>query len=175
MKSRDLKILEAAIEIENDGRNFYLKSAELAKNAFAKKLLISLADEELKHIDRIMEICEGLKEDRDWVDFDKKITKQIKAKLKLIFKPLSSSERKRLKMDPSDLRAFNMAMKKEKASYDFYEKQERTTKIPIAKKFYNRLKIEEERHYELLDEARFYLSDTASWFVKQEGRVVEGG
>ncbi len=40
--------------------------------------------------------------------------------------------------------------------------------------FYNTLKKEEERHYELLEEALTMLADSVSWFVKTEGRVMEG-
>ena len=42
MPKKDLKILQAAIKMEEDGRKFYLKSAKAAKNAVAKKLLASL-------------------------------------------------------------------------------------------------------------------------------------
>lgn len=61
MPKSDLKILETAIKLEEDGRNFYLKASKQAKNLPAKRLLSSLADEELKHIERISEIHEGLK------------------------------------------------------------------------------------------------------------------
>ncbi len=174
MPKKDLRILEAAIKMEEDGRGFYLKSAKTAKNAVAKKLLVSLADQELKHIERINEIHGGLKEEKDWADFGKSITKQAKAKLALVFKPLSASEKKRLKADPSNLRAIEMAMRKEANSYNYYETQEKETVIPVAGKFYSRLKKEEEHHYELLEEAQLYLSETESWYVKTEGRVVEG-
>ena len=39
MPKKDLKILQAAIKMEEDGRKFYLKSSKTAKNAVAKKLL----------------------------------------------------------------------------------------------------------------------------------------
>lgn len=175
MPKKDLKILEAAIKMEEDGREFYLKASDKAKNPAAKKLLSSLADQELDHIERIKQIHHGLNEDKDWNDFDKSITGEAQAKLDLVFKPLSDSESKRLVADPASLEAIKMAMKKEKDSYDYYDKQEKETDIFIAKKFYNRLKSEEEHHYELLEEAYLYVSDPASWFVKEEGRVVEGG
>lgn len=174
MPTRDLKVLESAIKMEEDGRRFYLKSGKTARNAIAKKLLVSLADQELIHIERIKEISYGLKEDLDWNDFAKTITKDAKKKLALVFKPLSASEKKRLKADPANIEAIKIAMKKEVHSYDYYDKQSKETGIRIAKVFYERLKKEEEHHYELLEEAYSLLSDTASWFVKTEGRVVEG-
>ncbi len=175
MPKKDLKILQAAIKMEEDGRKFYLKSSKTAKNAVAKKLLVSLADQELLHIERIKEISYGLKEDLDWNDFAKTITKDAKKKLTLVFRPLSASEKKKLKADPSSLEAITIAMKKETKSYDYYDKQSKVTDIRIAKVFYNRLKKEEEHHYELLEEAYSMLSDSVSWFVKQEGRVMEAG
>ena len=175
MPKKDLKILQAAIKMEIDGRKFYLKSSKTAKNAVAKKLLVSLADQELLHIERIKEISYGLKEDLDWNDFAGTITKDSKKKLALVFKPLSASEKKRLKADPSNLAAITIAMKKETKSYDYYDKQAKETGIRIAKVFFERLKKEEEHHYELLEEAYSMLSDSASWFVKQEGRVMEAG
>jgi len=175
MPKKDLKILQAAIKMEEDGRRFYLKSSKTAKNAVAKKLLTSLADQELIHIERIKEISYGLKEDLDWNDFAKTITKDAKKKLSLVFKPLSAAEKKKLKADPSNLAAITIAMEKETKSYDYYDKQARSTNIRIAKVFFERLKKEEERHYELLEEAYSLLSDSASWFVKREGRVMEAG
>lgn len=175
MPKKDLRILEAAIKMEEDGRDFYLKSSKSAKNAVAKRLLASLADEELKHIDSIKEIHEGLKEDKDWDDFSKAISKIAKAKLRLVFRPLSGAEKKRLKADPSNLEALKISMKKERDSYDYYDRQSKDTGVRIAKAFYERLKKEEEHHYELLEEAYSLLSDPASWFVAKEGRVMEAG
>jgi len=175
MPKRDLKILQAAIKMEEDGRRFYLKSSKTAKNAVAKKLLVSLADQELTHIERIKEISDGLKGDMDWSDFGRTISKGAKKKLALVFRPLSASEKKKLKADPSNVKAIEIAMGKETKSYDYYDKQSKETGIRIAKVFYDRLKKEEEHHYELLEEAYSLLSDSASWFVKHEGRVMEAG
>ena len=175
MPKTDLKILESAIKLEEDGRKFYLKASKEAKNVPAKKLLASLADEELKHIELINQIQEGLKEDKDWADFEKFVSKEAKARMKLVFKPVALSEKRRLKADPSNLEAIKIAMEKERLSYDFYDEQTRATNVKIAKVFYNRLKIEEEKHYDLLEEAYSYFSDASSWFVREEGRVMEGG
>jgi rubrerythrin len=175
MPKRDLKILQAAVKMEEDGRKFYLKSAKASKNAVAKKLLVSLADQELIHIERIKEISQGLKGEKDWGDFAKTISRDAKKKLALVFRPLSASEKKKLKADPSNLEAITIAMKKETKSYDYYDKQSKVTDIRIAKVFFDRLKKEEEHHYELLEEAYSLLSDSVSWFVKQEGRVMEAG
>ncbi len=175
MPKKDLKILQAAIKMEEDGRKFYLKSSKAAKNAVAKKLLVSLADQELTHIERIKVISHGLKGEKDWSDFEKTISRDAKKKLVLVFKPLSAAEKKKLKADPSNLEAITIAMEKETKSYDYYDKQSKATDTRIAKLFYDRLKKEEEHHFELLEEAYSMLSDSASWFVKQEGRVMEGG
>lgn len=175
MPKRDLTILKAAIKMEEDGRKFYIKSSRAAKNLPARRLLTSLADEELKHIERITEIYNGLKENKSWADFEKFISKEAKAKMRLAFRPLSEGESKRIKADPSNLEAIKLAMKKEKLSYDFYNGQAKATGLLIARVFYDRLKEEEEHHYDLLEEAYSLLSDAASWFVKQEGRIMEGG
>lgn len=174
MPKRDVRILESAIKMELDGRKFYLKAAKTAKNVIAKKLLVSLADQELTHIDRIKEISEGLKNEQDWADFQGVINRQAKKKLALVFRKLTASEIKKLKADPSNIKAIDIAMKKETKSYDYYNKQSKETGIRIAKIFYDRLKKEEEHHYELLEEALTLLSDSVSWFVKAEGRVMEG-
>ncbi|MDD5073252.1 MAG: ferritin family protein [Candidatus Omnitrophica bacterium] len=175
MPKKDLKILQAAIKMEEDGRKFYLKSSKTAKNPVAKKLLVSLADQELVHIERIKVIEQGLKGEKDWGDFEKTISRDAKKKLVLVFRPLSASEKKKLKADPSNLEAITISMEKETKSYDYYDKQSKETNIRIAKLFFDRLKKEEEHHYELLEEAYSLLSDSASWFVKQEGRVMEAG
>ena len=104
MPARDIRILESAVKMELDGRKFYLKASKTAKNVIAKKLLVSLADQELTHIDRIKEISEGLKHEKDWGDFEGTISRQSKKKLSLVFRHLSKTEIRKLKADPSNIK-----------------------------------------------------------------------
>ena len=171
---KDLKILEGAIKMEEDGRKFYLKASTVAKNEVARKLLVSLAEQELIHIEKIRQIHDGLKAEKDWDDFGRRISSDAKKKLALVFGAVSASQKKNLRADPSNIAAIKIAMKKEANSYDYYDKQSKATDIRIAKVFYDRLKKEEEHHYELLEEAYSLLADTESWYVKTEGWVVEG-
>jgi rubrerythrin len=103
MSKKDVRILESAVRMELDGRKFYLKAAKTAKNLIARKLLESLAEQELAHIDRIKEISEGLKHEEDWAYFAGTINSQAKKKLALVFKPLTAAEKKKLKADPSNV------------------------------------------------------------------------
>ena len=46
---KTLKALEAAIQMEIDGKEFYLKASQASNNELGKKLLNKLADEEDVH------------------------------------------------------------------------------------------------------------------------------
>jgi rubrerythrin len=56
--------LAAAIQLERDGEEFYLKATAEASNVIAGRMFESLADDELRHLEWIENLSPGVKDAR---------------------------------------------------------------------------------------------------------------
>ena len=56
--------LSAAVQLERDGREFYLKVATQASNPLAGRMFESLADDELRHIEWLEDLSPGVEDAR---------------------------------------------------------------------------------------------------------------
>ena len=86
--------------------------------------------------------------------------------------PRSAVERFAEGVDPD---AVQVAIDKEKRSYDFYEHQAGNAAYNTEKEFYTTLAIEEREHELALLDYYEYLADPAGWFVKSEHSSLDGG
>lgn len=68
MSTRDAAIvaLGDAVRFESDGRDFYMRAAEEAKDPLAKSVFQALAEDEKDHVRRVREIYEQLKDKPGW-------------------------------------------------------------------------------------------------------------
>ncbi len=63
-----LSILEGAIRIEQEGREFYLLAARTTQDGRGRETFRNLADDELKHLDLVQKQYASLTRDRRWID-----------------------------------------------------------------------------------------------------------
>ena len=59
MATSKQEIIQAAIQLERDGRQFYLDVAEKSSSALARQMFESLADDEVRHIQWIEKLSTG--------------------------------------------------------------------------------------------------------------------
>ncbi len=167
-----LKPFDFALKLEEAGREFYLNEAAKMHSEAAKRIFLSIADEELKHIERINKIFASVDKDIKGSGWDK--IKIEKGRLGEIFK----SEIKGKPKGPStnaEQKAIEMAMENETRGYNFYDKTARETNDADVMSFFQTLMKEENAHFKILQDTREYLFDTADWYIKLEGRTIEGG
>ena len=62
----DLEAMERAMQLERNGRSFYLEAAERTSSEEGRKMFLSLADDEALHLRLFQKQYESLKDDRGW-------------------------------------------------------------------------------------------------------------
>jgi rubrerythrin len=168
-QDKTLRALQVAIQMEVDGKEFYLKASRESGNELGKKLLASLASEEDVHRQKFEEIYRALREKKGWPETD--FTPDGGKSLRTLFAVASSG----VKAQASELDAVKTAMAMENKTYDYYKDQSRTATYDGERDFYQALMAQEREHYLVLLDYYEYLKDPAGWFVQKEHPSLDGG
>ena len=83
---KTLKALEAAIQMEIDGKEFYLKASQASNNELGKKLLNKLADEEDVHRQVFESIYKHISAEKGWPE-EGLHTRAIEGHVLILFLP----------------------------------------------------------------------------------------
>lgn len=143
-----LDALEKAIQIEKNGRRFYLQAAKRITDQRGKEVFLSLANEEEKHLRIVEKQYDSLSKGKGWlalakakgeVDLEKPLFPQGKKALEKMVRP-----------DDSDLDALLLALGFESDSYELYRKGYAETDDPQGKAMYEYLADMEWEHFETL-------------------------
>lgn len=166
-----LNALKEALQMEVDGRQFYLEAAKNAKNEGVRQILEYLAESEVYHIKKFKEIYESLQKDSTW-------TEELAA-----FKPphiepyacvRAMGQVEMGGVEQKELEPLKTGLKMEQCSIDYYTKLAKETNIPLARRFFMSLAHEERGHYLMLLDMHNYLTDPADWFYVTEMSMVDG-
>ena len=168
-----LEGLKTAIQMEIDGKRFYLKASRESRNGTGKKLLASLAAEEDVHRQKFEEIFQSIRDKNAWpkVDFQP----DGGSSLRTLFSRAIEQVGKSIKAAKSELDAVQTAVGMEGKTYDFYIGQSRSTPYPAARDFYEALASQEREHQLILLDYQEYLKNPAAWFVEKEHPLLDGG
>ena len=161
-----------AIQMEIDGKVFYLKASRECSSELGKKLLESLATQEDYHRQKFEQIYENIRKVSEWpvVDFKSDGGKSLRT----IFAPKSNNIAPKSKMKQTELDAVQKAMQLEDKSYDLYhQRYEQAAKGP-EKDFYETIAGEEREHKLILLDYYEYMHDPAGWYVKAEHHSLDG-
>lgn len=168
-----LATLQTAMQLEQEGRQFYLSAAERTRDPAGKKMFNSLAADEQEHYDKLKREHDQLAAAGKWLKSVEVITRQpARWKAPAVFP--TAQRKAAVKPDTNDIDALKMALKAEKDSYDFYRANRDKAESEDAKALFSFLAEEELSHYNLLDSALAYLGDTASFFLIEEKAINEG-
>ena len=170
---KTMEALQLAIQMEIEGRKFYLKANQESRNSLAKELFQTLADEEIIHQEKAKKIYDSLKNSQEWPD--EEINFDRGKKLSTIFARAMKDIDKEAKVGATELNAVKIAMNMESKSYDFYQSRANLTAYPTEKRFFQALTAEERGHYLVLLDLQEYLTDPTDWFAKTEHTSLDGG
>ncbi len=168
-----MEILQDAIQMEVDGKEFYQRASQRSSNKLGKELFQRLADEEDDHQKKFQQIYDALKEGQDWPDV--KPPSQKGKKLKSIFAEATKELGSKIKVSQSELDTIKTAMDMENKTHDFYYSWSERSTFPVEKRFYQALAAEERGHYLALLDSYEYLTDPVGWFTVKERWTLEGG
>jgi len=170
---RMMEILQDAIQMEVDGKEFYQQASRRSSNRLARELFQRLADEEDDHQKKFQQIYEALKEGQDWPDV--KPPSEKGKRLKSIFAEATKELGSKIKVSQSELDTIKTAMDMENKTYDFYHSRSEQSTFPVEKQFYQALAADERGHYLALLDSYEYLTDPVGWFTVKERWTLEGG
>ena len=172
-QNKTLIALQAAIQMEIDGKEYYLKNSRESSNETGKKLFESLAVEEDIHQQNFTKIYEAIKNKEKWEAIN---TQHGGGKnLQEILKAASETIDTDVSTKPGELDAVQTAMNMENKTFDFYIKQSEAAAYNTERDFYYSLAAEERRHHQVLLSYYEYLKDPAAWFLQEEHSSLDGG
>jgi len=171
-QAKTLKALQIAIQMEIDGKEYYLKASQESSNELGKKLLQSLAAEEDVHRQKFEEIYNAISRKKAWprTDFQPDGGKRLRTLFAQAIKEIGSN----VKAPTTELDAVQTAMGMENKTYDFYKNQGKRATSDAERDFYQALAAEEREHHSVLLDYYEYLKDPAGWFVKTEHPSLDG-
>ena len=162
-----MNAIEIAIKMETDAINFYNEASKKANHSVGKKMFLTIAEDEKRHLDMLNQILKGL-------DIKIKDVSPMK-NIKTVFEEMKDEMMHKVEATTDELEAFKIAMKMEKEGIEFYKKAASGAKTDKEKSLFERLIKEEQQHYDIFANTYFFLSDTGNWFMWEEHSIVDGG
>ena len=170
---KTLEALQIAIQMEIDGKEYYLKASQKSSNELGKKLLKSRAAEEDVHRQKFEEIYSAIRSKRAWpvTDFQPDGGKRLRTILAKATEEIGPN----IKALTTELDAIQTAMDMENKTHDFYKSQGEKAAYDTERGFYETLAAEEREHHLILLDYYEYVKDPAGWFVRREHPSLDGG
>ena len=165
------RTITTAIEMEKNGIDFYHKAEEKTSYPLAKKMFLSFAEDEKRHLTVLKKILTDLK----FSDFKQFFGERPRQKIENIFRKVKNEIKERITANPDELEALKIGMDMELESVEFYQTALEKSKDNLQKAFLRRLVEEEKEHLQLLQNTHSYLKDSGDWFLWEEKALLDGG
>ena len=160
--------LSAAVQLERDGREFYLKVATQASNQLAGRMFESLADDELRHIEWLEDLSPGVEDARA-------ANESLYRRLMGIFADAPTEMRDGAALAADDVEAIDVAIGVEDKSVAAYAEWGEKGPTAAIRKLGEVVAGRERFHRQLLENAKEYLQHPGDWFMQEERWNFEGG
>ena len=160
-----MDIYKYAMQMELDGRRFYLDLAKKTNNAGIRNILTMMADSEAKHYNIILSMQ---KNDKTQYSADS----EELTKVKNIFERMKE-EKKELDVDVSQVEFYKEALEVEIDSEKFYLERADEEKDPHKKEIFLTLANEEKSHCILLENLVNLVSQPDTWVENPEWYHVD--
>ena len=172
-QDKTLEGLKIAVQMEIDGKEYYLKASQKSSNELGKRLLASLASEEDVHRQEFERIYDAIRSKKAWpiTDFQPDGGKRLRT----IFAKATEEMVSNIKPLATELDAIQTAMDMENKTCDFYKSHGGNATYDAERDFYETLAAEEREHHLVLLDYYEYLRDPAGWFVSKEHPSLDGG
>jgi len=171
-QGKTLEALQVAIQMEIDGKEYYLKASQESSNELGKKLLWSLAVEEDTHRQKFEDIYDAIRNKKAWPTVDFQLYRD--KGLITIFAKATEELGSNVEVMTTELDAVQTAIDMESKSYDLYKSRIHTATHDAEREFYEMLAAVEREHQLILLDYYEYLKDPAGWFVKKEHPSLDG-
>eukprot|EP00727_Mastigamoeba_balamuthi_P006860 m51a1_g2795 hypothetical protein (175) ;mRNA; r:69430-70268 len=157
-------IFEFALQMEVDGRNYYQNLAGQATHEGVRSILLSLADDEVKHYELFKRMMEG--EAPAWTE-----TPSLKLSLN-VFQSIAAQrelyDHEEFTPDENNISLIDKAIKVESDSYDLYMKKAQEVTNEAQKAIFVKIANEERLHEKLLQNVAQFLKRPLTWIDNAE-------
>lgn len=155
-----------AIKMETDAIAFYGQAANKTEHPFGREMFRGFVKDEGRHLAMLQNLFKGLGLKEDFAS--------PKEEIKTVFSILKDQMMLRAEVIQSEMDAIRIALDMEKAGFDFYKKAAANAPTPEEKKLFDRLTVEENDHFSILNETYTFLENTGQWFMYEERGILEG-
>ncbi len=162
-----MSIFEYAMKMEEDGRAFYLEHAEKTGVPQLKRVLVELAEDELKHYN----IFKALRDGRT-AEYKEAEKTTVLATVKNVFESLKA-EGKGFSFRADAKNLWEQAREIEKKSEDFYRQKAGEVDNDSQKLILNRIADEEHKHWVTLENVIQFLNRPKQWLEDAEWSHLE--
>jgi rubrerythrin len=161
-----MNAVEISLKMETDAVTFYTEAAGKTSHPVGKKMFLSIAEDEKRHIEMLTALLKGLDLTPESVD--------PMANVKSIFEDMKEQMHSKITATSDDTEALKIAMEMERKGFEFYRKVASEAPDPKSRGLFERLIKEEERHYQIFSNTYDFLADMGNWFMWEERGIVEG-
>jgi len=157
-----LQALSQAARLEEEGLAFYQEAARRVPDERAERVLLSLANDERRHLEMIRRQVHALEGEGHYVLLPDITAPAIDLEQQ-IFPPEREAADARLGEDPGELDILHVALENEIRSYDLYRRAAREVDDPAGREMYRYLAGAELTHFNLLMANYESITQAAGW------------
>lgn len=157
-----MNIYEFAMQMEQDGENFYRDLAAKSSHSGVKRILTMLADDEVKHYNTVKEMAQNANPDMAGTT--------ILAGAKNVFAQMQGTA---FNLEGIQIELYRQAQEVERQSQTFYEEKADQIVDPASRALLLKIADEEKRHYFLLDHVVEFLNRPQTWIENAEFNHLE--
>lgn len=152
---------EVAMKMEKEAEKAYRDMANQTTDEIMKKVLITLANEEVKHHNAFKKMANKESALKDIEDFcDVLLAKDIFSEIKL--------QKKHYSFNEEQVAFYTEAANLEDKTYGFYLEQAAIATDPETKKAFTLIANEEKKHYELVGNLAEFVAEPDTWLESAE-------
>lgn len=152
-----IEAIKMAIKMEKDGLRFYEDAAKKTENELAKKTFLRIAKDEAIHLKTFQQMFDTITGTDAWRELAKFTPTVGKV-------PLFEGEiEKKGDVNPSEVDALRIAIDNERKGIEHYKKTAEASGDEMAKEIFEKIREEEEYHYDLLQAQLDYLTKSGFW------------
>jgi len=167
-QEKTMAALRTAIQMEIDGKEFYLKTSQSSRNPLGIRLFQTLAKEEDNHRQKFEDIFRLIQEQKSWPEV--KFQPQAGE-----FKNIFSLASQNIEPAQTEMEAVQKAMEMENKTRDYYQEMAKKAVFPAERDYLTALAEEERMHHITLLDYYEYLKDPSGWFTIKERHSLDGG
>lgn len=167
-----IETVKFSIQMELDGKKFYIAAGKQSENRLGKELYTWLAAQEDNHLSKFEAIYRSITEKKGLPG--EYITLDQTSGIGTLFRKAIKITGKTLKAQKSELEAVETALKMEIKSRDYYKKQAAKSESDIVREFLIAVSSEEQGHYLALIDYKEYMLDPVDWFTRTEHHLLDG-